>query len=552
MEQLEIRNLSFSYPDSEKKTLSEVSFTISKGEYVLLCGNSGCGKTTLLRHLKSVLMPSGSRTGEIFFDGVPLEKVDGRHQAGAIGYVMQNPDDQIVTDKVWHELAFGLENLGVSRETIGLRVAEMASFFGIQSWYHRDVSQLSGGQKQLLNLASIMAMQPEILILDEPTAQLDPIAASDFLNTLKKINRELGITVLITEHRAEDIFSVADRVLVMEQGGLAANDDPRQIGLSLFNRQSPLFPILPAPMRVFYQCGGTGPAPLTVRDGRTWLLDAFSGQSPAVRALPAQPGLPRSEAALQINDVWMRYERQSPDVLKGLTLTVPTGCLYTIVGGNGAGKSSTLRTVCGATKPYRGKIEVFGKEIRKYSKGTLFQNCLSMLPQDPTNLFVKQSVREELEEMNGSQEDRDRAAELCEISHLLSAHPYDLSGGEQQRVALAKVLLTNPRLLLLDEPTKGLDCGFKARFAKTLKKLTGEGITVVMVSHDIEFCAEHADIAAMFFDGQIIASGTPREFFGSNSFYTTASNRMSRCLFENAVTAQDVCTLYRENLGDRA
>ncbi len=552
MEQFEIRGLSFSYPDAAKQTLSDVSLTIKKGEYVLLCGNSGCGKTTLLRHLKSVLAPTGSRTGEILFDGVPLDKVDAKRQASAIGYVMQNPDDQIVTDKVWHELAFGLENLGVSRETIGLRVAEMASFFGIQSWYHRDVSQLSGGQKQLLNLASIMAMQPEILILDEPTGQLDPIAASDFLNTLKKINQELGTTVLITEHRAEDIFPVADRVLVMEKGRLVANNGPRQIGQSLFDRNSPLFPMLPAPMRVFYQCAGSGQAPLTVREGRTWLTDCFREKVPTVRSLPTASQKQFGEPALRIRDVWMRYERQSPDVLKGLNMEVPAGCLYAIVGGNGAGKSSTLRTVCGATRPYRGRIEVFGREIQKYPKGKLFQNCLSMLPQDPTNLFVKQNVRAELEEMNGEEAEQQRVAELCEITHLLDAHPYDLSGGEQQRVALAKVLLTKPKLLLLDEPTKGLDCGFKARFAKTLKRLTDEGMTVVMVSHDVEFCAENADIAAMFFDGQIIASGTPREFFGSNSFYTTASNRMSRCIFENAVTAQDVAALYRENLGEKA
>ena len=550
MEQLEIRNLSFSYPDAVRETIVDVSFSISKGEYVLLCGNSGCGKTTLLRHLKSVLTPTGSRRGEILYNGVPLEQVDGAKQASAIGYVMQNPDDQIVTDKVWHELAFGLENLGVSRETIGLRVAEMASFFGIQSWYHRDISQLSGGQKQLLNLASIMAMQPEILILDEPTAQLDPIAASDFLNTLKKINQELGITVLITEHRAEDIFPVADRVLVMERGHLAANAGPREIGHSLFDARSPLFPMLPAPMRSFYQCGGTGTAPLTVREGRNWLTDVFGEKKPAVRTLPPLPELPKTEPALHIENVWLRYEKQSPDVLKGLTMTVPSGCLYTIVGGNGVGKSTTLRTICGASKPYRGKIQVFGKETKKYPRGELFRNCLSMLPQDPTNLFVKQNVREELEEMNPDKQAQIHAAELCEITHLLDAHPYDLSGGEQQRVALAKVLLTNPRLLLLDEPTKGLDCGFKARFARTLKRLTGEGMTIVMVSHDIEFCAEHADIAAMFFDGQIIASGRPREFFGSNSFYTTSSNRMSRCIFENAVTAEDVTALYKENLGD--
>ena len=547
MDQIEIRNLSFAYPGAKRKCLEDVSFSIEKGEYVLLCGNSGCGKTTLLRHLKSVLTPTGDRTGEILFNGCPMDRVDSRTQAASVGYVMQNPDEQIVTDKVWHELAFGLENLGADPGTIGLRVAEMASFFGIQSWYHREVSQLSGGQKQLLNLASIMAMQPEILILDEPTGQLDPIAASDFLNTLKKINRELGTTVLITEHRAEDIFPVADRVLVMEQGRLTANGDPRKIGRTLFDSRSPLTQMLPAPMRIYYRCGETVQAPLTVREGRTWLTGKYIDAPPAVRSLPPKAFVSQGEPVLQVEDVWFRYERQSADVLKGLTFNVPQGCLYAIVGGNGTGKSTTLRAVCGANRPYRGSIRVFGKETRKYPKGALFQNCLSMLPQDPTNLFVKQTVREELREMDGDPGAQNRAAALCEIEHLLDAHPYDLSGGERQRVALAKVLLTKPRLLLLDEPTKGLDCGFKARFAKTLKQLTAAGMAIVMVSHDIEFCAENADIAAMFFDGQVIASGTPQAFFGSNSFYTTSSNRMSRCVFEDAVTAENVVSLIRQN-----
>ncbi len=547
MEQLEIRGLSFSYPGGKRKCLEDVSFSIAKGEYVLLCGNSGCGKTTLLKHLKSVLAPTGERQGEILFDGIPLEQVDSRTQAASIGYVMQNPDEQIVTDKVWHELAFGLENLGVDAGTIGLRVAEMASFFGIQSWYHKDVSELSGGQKQLLNLASIMAMQPEILVLDEPTGQLDPIAASDFLNTLKKINRELGTTVLITEHRAEDIFPVADRVLVMEHGRLTGNAAPREIGRGMFETNSHLTQMLPAPMRIFYQCGEPGQAPLTVREGRNWLTEKYGSNPPKVRTVPMTDALPSGEPALRIQDVWLRYEKQSPDVLKGLNLSVPAGCLYTIVGGNGAGKSTTLRAICGANRPYRGSIQVFGKETKKFPKGALFHNCLSMLPQDPRNLFVKQSVREELREMDSDPVEQQRVSELCEIDHLLDSHPYDLSGGEQQRVALAKVLLTKPRLLLLDEPTKGLDCGFKSRFARTLKQLTKDGMAIVMVSHDIEFCAENADIAAMFFDGQIIASGQPQSFFGSNSFYTTSSNRMSRCVFENAVNVENVVSLVKQN-----
>ena len=545
-----VKNLSFTYPEAKKQTLSGVELSVEKGEYVVLCGASGSGKTTLLRHLKSVLTPYGQRSGEILFDGVPLERLSQGEQAAKIGFVMQDPDDQIVTDKVWHELAFGLESLGTDPRLMRLRVAEMASYFGIQGWFHKDVATLSGGQKQLLNLASIMAMQPEVLILDEPTSQLDPIAASDFLNTVRKINIELGTTVIITEHRLEDIFHAADRVVVMEQGRVVANDTPRAVGRQLYRQGSPMFAALPTPVRVFYEAKAEGDCPLTVREGRTWLTRTFEGKDlsamePAPKKAPEETNSP----ALKVKEGWFRYEKDSPDVLQGMNLSVPAGSLFAIVGGNGAGKSTALKTVAGICKLYRGSVEIFGKNIKKYRTGELFQNCVGMLPQDPKSLFVKKTVREELEEMCREEAKILQIAELCQIGHLMDSHPYDLSGGEQQRTALAKVLLTNPRLLLLDEPTKGLDNFFKLRFAEMLCKLKEQGITIVMVSHDVEFCAEYADLVSMFFDGQILTTDTPRRFFGQNSFYTTAANRMSRCVFRNAVTASDVAQLYRKNMG---
>ena len=550
MAHFEIKDLTFSYPGSAVATLSGVNLSVEKGEYVVLCGASGSGKTTLLRHLKSVLTPYGQRSGNIFFDGKPLDAVSQLEQAAKIGFVMQDPDDQIVTDKVWHELAFGLESVGTDPKTMRLRVAEMASYFGIQSWFHKDVATLSGGQKQLLNLASIMAMQPEVLILDEPTSQLDPIAASDFLNTVRKINIELGTTIVITEHRLEDIYHAADRVVVMEQGCVAANGDPRTVGALLRQQESPMLAALPTPVRVFFSADGEGTCPLTVREGRTWLTKTFAGRKPVVTEPEMEPVMAAGEApALKAKEVWFRYEKDSPDVLQGMDLTVPKGSIFAIVGGNGAGKSTTLKTIAGICKPYRGSVEIFGKNIKKYKAGELFRDCVGMLPQDPKSLFVKRTVREELEEMNGEGEKIREIAQLCQISHLMDNHPYDLSGGEQQRTALAKVLLTEPRLLLLDEPTKGLDNFFKIRLAEMLCKLKDRGITIVMVSHDVEFCAEYADLVSMFFDGQILTTDTPHRFFGQNSFYTTAANRMSRCVFRNAVTAQDVADLYRKNLG---
>ena len=548
MAQFQIQNLKFSYPTSKGElSLNDVSLSIEKGEYVVLCGKSGSGKTTLLRHLKSVLTPHGKRSGEILFNGVPLAQVSQRDQSARIGYVMQNPDDQIVTDKVWHELAFGLESLGCDQKTMRARVAEMACYFGIQDWFHRDVANLSGGQKQLLNLASIMAMQPEVLILDEPTSQLDPIAASDFLNTVRKINTELGTTVIITEHRLEDIFPYADRAIVMDGGTVIADDTPRNIGKLLWEQENDMFAAMPTPVRVFYGANGDGNCPLTVREGRNWLSNAF----PAARKVNEIPSAPMddeiNDPALSLNELWFRYEKDSPDVLRSVSAEVPKGSLYAIVGGNGAGKSTTLKAICGICRPYRGKIKVFGRPVEKYKSGELFGGCLAMLPQDPKSLFVKKTVREDLAEMVDDKGKIAQVAAMCEIEHLLDSHPYDLSGGEQQRSALAKVLLTDPKLLLLDEPTKGIDSFFKEKLASILCKLKEQGITIVMVSHDVEFCAKYADLVSMFFDGQILTTDTPRRFFGGNSFYTTAAGRMSRHLFQNAVTAEDVISLYSQN-----
>lgn len=556
MAHFEIKDLSFSYPTTpDKRTLSHVNLSIERGQYVTVCGRSGSGKTTLLKHLKSVLTPHGTMTGEIFFEGKPLADVDLRTQSSQIGYVMQNPDNQIVTDKVWHELAFGLESLGVDQKTIRLRVAEMASYFGIQSWFHRNVADLSGGQKQLLNLASIMAMQPSALILDEPTSQLDPIAASDFMNTVRKINRELRTTIIITEHRLEDIFYASDKVVVMEKGTIIADDEPRKIGEFLKTKNNEMFAAMPTPVQIYYGVSGQGKCPLTVREGAEWLDQMFADQKPVVTAIEDHEAKLADEIknpAVEVKEAWFRYEKDSPDILKGVSFQVPKEKVFAIVGGNGTGKSTTLKAICNICKPYRGKVLIDGKPVGKYHSNELFKGLLAMLPQDPQSLFVKKTVREDLAEMvSGKSSDVEekikKVAEICEIEQLLDSHPYDLSGGEQQRATLAKVLLTEPKILLMDEPTKGIDNFFKLKFAEILEKLKKQGVTVIMVSHDVEFCAKYADMVSMFFDGGIVTTNTPNRFFSQNSFYTTAANRMSRHVFENAITNEDVIELCQMN-----
>lgn len=550
----EIKDLRFAYlTKPDKPVLENINLSIEKGEYITVCGKSGSGKTTLLKHFKSVLTPHGNHKGEILFRGKALEESDLREQSSKIGYVMQNPDNQIVTDKVWHELAFGLESLGCDQKTIRLRVAEMASYFGIQSWFHKSVADLSGGQKQLLNLASIMAMQPEVLILDEPTSQLDPIAATDFLNTVRKINLELGTTIVITEHRLEDILHASDRVIVMDDGKIIADDEPHKIGEMLKKEGNDMFAAMPSPVQIFYGAGGSGSCPLTVREGRDWLTNHFKDKSIKVKSIPEKVIKEDDKnPALSVKEVWFRYKKDLPDILKGVSFDVPKASLFAIVGGNGTGKSTTLKSITNICKPYRGKIIIDGKRIEKYTDNELFNGNMAMLPQDPQSLFVKKTVREDLEEMlKGTREEKEsqvlKVAETCEIKDLLESHPYDLSGGEQQRAALAKVLLTSPKLLLLDEPTKGIDSFFKLKFAEILKKLQSQGVTILMVTHDVEFCAKYADYVSMFFDGDIITTNTPDRFFSANSFYTTAANRMSRHIFDNATTNEEVIKLCQMN-----
>ena len=553
-----LEHLSFGYPDVTAPALDDLNLEIERGEYLCVCGKSGCGKTTLLRQLKSVLAPFGQRSGTILLDGVSLDEVPLETQARRIGFVMQDPDAQIVTDKVWHELAFGLESIGCPSPVLRLRVAEMASYFGISDWFDRDVSELSGGQKQLLNLAGVMAMQPDVLVCDEPTSQLDPIATASFLDTLRRLNRELGVTVIISEHRLEDVFAQADRALVLDEGHMAAYGTPREVAARLYATGDDMTRALPSPVRVFYGVQGTGrasgapPCPLTVREGRTWLVERVLAKPPGRVNIPDDTDdMDARKPVVELRDLWFRYERQAPDVLRGLDLRVPQAALFALVGSNGSGKSTLLRCLCGVQRPYRGKMRVLGRK-RKSGKGAeRLQEGVAMLPQDPANLFSKNSVHEELAEMLadqglGASENARRCAAMahdCGIERLLDAHPRDLSGGEQQRVALAKVLLTEPRLLLLDEPTKGIDAFFKHELAILLHHLTERDVSIIMVSHDIEFCARYADFVGLLFDGSVVTTATPRRLFSDSGFYTTAANRMSRSVFAGAITDEDVIEL---------
>lgn len=533
MEILTVKNLTFTYPETNAPAIDNLSLSIRAGDFFVLCGQSGCGKSTLLRHLKPQLAPHGTLEGEILFDGAPLSNMTERDSASEIGFVLQSPDNQIVTDKVWHELAFGLESLGYDTPTIRRRVAEMASFFGIQNWFCKNVSELSGGQKQLLNLASVMVMQPKVLILDEPTSQLDPIAAADFFATLKKINRELGTTIVLTEHRLEDALPLATKAAVMDSGRLMCIGSVTDVGDYLKEKQHPMFLAMPAAMRIWGSVESDERCPVSVNEGREFLSVYASGHG---TVLPSDPQHLQNDGDIKVtvSDAWFRYDKNFPDVVKSVNITAHAGEMLCILGGNGTGKTTTLKLIAGLKSPYRGEVKTEGR--------------IGFLPQNPQTLFVKKTVYEDLNDALANfslskEKKEERIAgivRLCRLSGFENRHPYDLSGGEQQRAALAKLLLTNPDILLLDEPTKGLDAQFKTEFAVILNSLTDAGVCIVMVSHDIEFCARYAHHCALFFDGNIVTEGTPREFFSGNSFYTTSANRIARDIIPSAVTTEDV------------
>lgn len=552
MGKIKFEQVTFTYPLAEQAALKDVTFEIEESQFIVICGKSGCGKSTLLRQMKKNMMPYGELKGEILYDGTSIKELEERKSVSEIGYVQQNPDNQIVTDKVWHELAFGLESLGYDNQTIKRRVAEMADYFGIENWFHKETNTLSGGQKQLLNLASVMVMQPKVLILDEPTAQLDPIAASEFLQTVYKINRDLGVTVIMSEHRLEEVFPIADRVLVLDKGKIVAIDIPERIGEYLSGRETgeahPMFYGLPAVVRIF-QNFPMGESPLTIREGRKKMEQLLKGKEVVGSSFDAVEK--SKETVIQLKNVWFHYEKGHHDVLKGVSFSVEKGRWSCVLGGNGSGKSTMLKVICGILKQQKGKVFINGVQT-----GKKCSEKVVMLPQNPQAVFTEITVEEELFEGVAfmDMEDREKIEKVemmldkMEITHLRKANPYDLSGGEQQRLALGKILLLEPTILLLDEPTKSLDPFFKRTLAKILKDLQRNGMTIFMVSHDVEFCASYTDYCAMFFDGEIVSEDCTRKFFSGNSFYTTTANRIAKKWCNELITCEEVQEWLQKNV----
>lgn len=543
MEILSCENLTFSYKGSKNECLKNISFCIDKGSFNLIMGRSGCGKTTLLKLLKKEISPCGNMNGKIKIslnDNTPF----------SIGFVMQDPNDQTVTDTVMSELCFGLENMGISNSEINCRVAETVSFFGIEDLTDRDISTLSGGQKQLVNLCAVMTMQPEILILDEPTGQLDPVSATNFLNTVLRLNTELGITVIIAEHNCEELFSVSDKILVMDNGKLISSDRPCDsvLNTALWKDKTCM---LPTASQLWINSRKKNVCcPLTVKEGKEFIDNNFDHTV-------AEPTISAADKSvvLSCSDLWFRYEKNSPDIIKGADFNLLKGEIFTLLGSNGVGKSTFLKVIGGLAKAYSGKIKIKGKNIKAFKNGSLHKGLIGFLPQDPYDMFIKETVKDDFDFVQNAlgKTDSSLTDSLCEkfeITHLLERHPFDLSGGEAQKCAIVRLLISEPEIILMDEPVKGMDADNYYETAMLMKKLRSDGISILAVTHNIEFSAEISDRCGMFFNGKVISADSPEKFFCSNKFYTTYARRITNGKFENAVTTRQAINCIKKSEED--
>lgn len=566
---LEVKDYSFAFPQSQN-VLSSVNLTIEDGSFTVLLGANGSGKTTLLRRLHPILADTGTHEGEILWSGRPQRDEFAANRA-RIGFVQQRSQAQIVTDKVWHELAFGLENQGLEGNLIRQKVAEVATFFGIKDWFHANVSDLSGGQRQILNLASTMVLDPQLLILDEPTAQLDPISTDTFLQMLHRLNYELGITVLLAEHELHKILPFASQVLFMMDGSISLADSPREAVPQIALRYPQFMNALPLATQLFVTSPVTAvhetEMPLTIGEGRRWLSQVLETQGIMPHTTPmvsTQEAVltdrtsrsDRTSPAITVRDVNFKFSPNEPDLLHDLNLTIHHGEIFALVGSNGSGKSTFMSILSGLRKPYRGTVVIEGKKLGSRKSANLYHHFLGVLPQDPQTLFVHETVFEDLADVSSpstravtaTNDERARiiaGAQALGIDGLLDRHPYDLSGGELQMAALFKILLLEPTVLLLDEPTKGLDETAKQRVIELITSLRNRGVTTVFVTHDIEFAARAADRAGLFFDGQVVSVSEVHEFFSTNNFYTTGASRIARDWFPTAITKEEVTACLR-------
>ena len=509
---LRVENLCFTYAGANSLAVNNVSLEINQGEILLVAGRSGSGKSTLLGLLKPEIRGKGQMTGEIFLDGQLLPDVTNRETVAKIGYLCQSPENQIVTDKVYRELTYGLENLGLPQPEIMARCAEISAFLGISHLFRKNTWELSGGQKQVVNLASLLVMEPKVLLLDEPTSKLDPVAAEEFLYLLQRVKNEFGLAIILVEHDLDKVVHLCDKMCILDQGQVQAYGTPREV-----LEQLPQDYRGTTAWRLWRGSKVKGPCPITLSEIRQYVIENFDKKT-----LDLPQAKTWDQQVLECKDLWFRYAKGQEYCLRGVDIVLHKGEFRCIMGGNGCGKSTLLKAISNKEK---GVIVSKGQRIAK-------------LPQDVTELFLQDTVLGELEYV---ERDRDRIMSMCQsmgIEALLDRNPLKLSGGEQRKVALAKVMLCNPTILLLDEPTGSLDDRGKEDLLQLVLEMKNSGVAILAVTHDAELVAK-GDTVSVLFDGSMSESQEPHAFLRENRFFTTKTVSVCRDWIDGAVTTEE-------------
>ncbi|HEY8446115.1 MAG TPA: ATP-binding cassette domain-containing protein [Thermomicrobiales bacterium] len=513
----ELREVRFRYPRQTEPVLRGVDWLIPEGAFVLVAGPSGSGKSTLLRCLNG-LVPHFS--GGVFGGSAIVHGLDTRHYgpralSRTVGFVFQEPEAQLVTTRVEDELAFGMEQLGIPPALMRKRVEEVLDLLGIAALRHREVATLSGGERQRVAVAAALTLQPRLLVLDEPTSQLDPWGAEDVLTALTRLNDDLGLTIVLAEHRLERVLGFADRLRLVRADAETVEGDPREI-------MAVCDPSMAPPVVRLGRALAWEPLPLTVKEGRRLALASTAPRMPGPDS-PSAGGPP----VVELRGVSAGYGARI--VLRDITLEVRPGELVALMGRNGSGKTTLLRSIIGFHRPASGSITVAGRDIASLDPADIARD-VGYLPQRPASLLFAERVRDELaftlRHRRRTRFDPDALLEDLGLTALADRHPRDLSAGEQERVALAAVLAGAPPVLLLDEPTRGMDALRKAALGQLLRRLRDEGTAVLMATHDVELVAGLATRVVLLGEGEIIADGPPREVLAGSLTFATQVNKL--------------------------
>lgn len=541
MEYLHVDNLSYCYPSKQEKALKNIDFVLNKGEILFIAGESGSGKSTLGKCISGSApnFYGGTVWGDVKINGDSIGKMDNSIRAATITMVFQDPERQLVMNKVHREIAFGLENVGVPQHEIKRRVWEALQFSNLLEIAFRDISTLSGGQKQKVAITSALSYLPEIIILDEPTSQLDPASSEEVISLIEKINKELGITIIVIEQRINRWFEIADRICLLSDGKLDFYGTSEGF---YKNANENMYNFLPSYVKL---CKGVGidEMPDSFKTARIEL------QKYKFNNLTNSEKLEESstDKVLCIKNLSCGYEGKN--VINDMNIDINRGDFWGILGANGAGKSTLLKSIMGIINNYKGSIKVFENEVKK-TKIRDLASYVGYLSQNPNDYISKETVYEELkftlDNFKISNDNLiDETLKSLNIYRYKFSNPRDLSGGERQRVALASILVMKPRILLLDEPTRGLDYEMKKQLGQLLKNMQRQGITILMVTHDIEFSAAFCKKFLLMFNGEIASCGLREEVLKGGIYYTTPINKLLRST--NIFTVEEALSCYEKN-----